>query len=288
MKDKGWVVFTALLDQHPPDAQQELLQHLSEEERQALGDTASIAYRLDGFVANPLQRMDQVHYSWLVPLLKPMAPAMQKVLCSALSEEISVQICIQLEMKEPLPKPAPSVRFLLLHYLLSKLQPEKVMPRQSLPLTPLTDLLELPKAQLIQLIDFLGIQSLAVEMQQTLNKSILQKARDCLSPVQQKFLDRCLQTKVKVAGVPSDLLQWMKTPQEFTKRLHERGLLRMAHALQGEDASFLWHLSHKLDVGRGRYLESQFAAQAARGTVASGRANLPVLELLHLFQKGSA
>jgi len=37
--------------------------------------------------------------------------------------------------------------------------------------------------------------------------------------------------------------------------LHRRGIMRLGYALSGQHPDFIWHLSHRLDIGRGRLLK---------------------------------
>jgi hypothetical protein len=62
-----------------------------------------------------------------------------------------------------------------------------------------------------------------------------------------------------------DLAGWKGDPGQLERLLHRRGLLRLSCALAGQPRDFVWHIVHRLDVGRGHLLGKYFSSKEIQG-----------------------
>lgn len=207
---------------------------------------------------------ERVHYSWLVPTIEGFSPSMQTLLISALPEGQAKALC-KLLGKPTLPVPSPSVKKFLLGLIYRKFDQRSILPLSFLPENSLSPLTTLSKGQLIELIDFLGIYDLAQEIKHIVEKAKLNAIYASLSPKKQGFLRMCLHQKEGLKAEKMDLGGWKGDPVQLERVLHRRGLLRLSYALAGQPRDFVWHIMHRLDVGRGRLLGKHFSSKEIQG-----------------------
>ncbi|MGZ3633041.1 MAG: hypothetical protein ACXWM7_01775 [Parachlamydiaceae bacterium] len=210
---------------------------------------------------------EKIHYSWLVPVLETFSKPMQSFLISALPQQ-NAQALSHL-MKRPLvPTQATSVREYLLSLLCQKFSKRSVMPIEFLPETSLTKLGTLNKAELIELIDYLGLFDLAEELRYIVDNVLVKSIYNCLSPKKQHFLRASLHKKEKLKAGKIGLMNWKGDRLQLERLLHRRGLLRFSYALAGQNKDFVWHIVHRLDVGRGHLIGKYYSSKEFPGVTA--------------------
>jgi hypothetical protein len=227
---------------------------------------------------------DRIHYSWLVPAIETFSKQMQPVVISALPSHSSEPLSKL--MKRPLlPPQARPVREFLLNILCQKFSDRPVLPVEFLPETPLMQLSTLNKSQLIELIDLLGLFDLAEELRHIVDKVLVKSIYSCLSAKQQQFLRICLHQKEKLKAGKIGLTNWKGDAAQLERLLHRRGLLRLSYALAGQHRDFVWHIVHRLDVGRGHLLEKYYSIKELPGVTAF--LSQQILNTLNFLNKSS-
>ncbi len=81
----------------------------------------------------------------------------------------------------------------------------------------------------------------------------------------QHFLRICLHKKERVAAPTLNIDQWDGDPEKFNLILHHRGLFRLSKALSGQPMSFVWHVIHLLDTGRGKAVLKNYQQVSVAG-----------------------
>lgn len=207
---------------------------------------------------------EKVHYSWLEPVIESFNSSMQPILLSALPRETARSLG-KLMGLPVLPPPFPPARRQLLLAICQKFCKQAILPVEFLPETTLTPLVNLSKADLLELIDYLGLYDLADEIRHIVDRVLLKKIYACLTPKKQLFLRNCLHQKEKLKASKIGLVNWKGDEAQLERLLHRRGLLRLSYALSGQAKDFVWHLIYRLDVGRGRLLSQYYSESEVPG-----------------------
>ena len=193
-----------------------------------------------------------LHYSWLEPSLSQFEEEQQNLFSGCLTQR--QQLGLSKLWNRPLNNKAISneIQTHLLKKLYEKIEFAPIPPKESIPQnSPYTQLLQLDKNHLVELIDFLGLFDLAVEIKRTVNRTSLKPIYLWLSEKHQTFLRTCLRQSTIITGPRQDIHTWAKSEKEFKRLLHTHGLTRFAIVLSKEHPALLWHLIHTLDKGRG-------------------------------------
>lgn len=265
MQLKSAMMLRTLINRYHQGAPESLLKGLSPEESLDVQQKVTASSDVAAVMAlmNDLEG-ERVHYSWLVPTIESFSSLMQPLLISALPKTQAVAICKLME-KLDLPPPSPPVKKFLLGLLYRKFDHRSILPLTFLPKSNLDPLTTLNKNQMIELIDFLGLYDLAEEIKHIVEKVKLKSIYACLSPKQQVFLKICLHQKEKLKAERMDLSNWKGDSAQLERVLHRRGILRLSYALAGQPRDFVWHIIHRLDVGRGRLLGKYFSSKEIQG-----------------------
>jgi hypothetical protein len=230
---------------------------MKKEKAQALAMLpSSVASRLSEMPAmeppkgliEPLEnRLHGIHYSWFAPALSRLPPAQRSMAEQSLSGT-------RRGLRE-LPQ-------LLLEYWQSWLW-KQVVEKNWLPakmvhapeaLRPLT---RLTKAELIELIDLLGVFDVVPNLRRAIHSAEQKFWSEVLTPAQKKFAQKLLQQTSWPGQLP---LGSSDSVEEAARALHQRGCLRLGAALHGSDEPFIWEIAHRLDSGRGGIVQ-QAASQ---------------------------
>jgi hypothetical protein len=84
------------------------------------------------------------------------------------------------------------------------------------------------------------------------------KIESILSKLQKDYLYELKKTIEPIAFKSIGLNHWNGDESLLKKILHQRGLNRLSKALSQSHHSLLWHLSHKLDMGRASIVKALF------------------------------
>ncbi len=195
-----------------------------------------------------------VHYSWLVPYIEKMPGDVQQLIVSSLSQ-VNARGLLD-ALKNPYSLIPLQLRYkeYFLSLLYQQFKEEALLPKQYLPDSPLNVLLEFTKHELVELIDFLGMNDLGEDLMQIVDKRILKKVYSILSLKKQQYLKICLKAKERVSLQSLGLDRWDGDRKKLEDILHRRGLIRLGKALCGKHSHLLWYISHILDTGRGQFL----------------------------------
>lgn len=268
MQLKSAIMLRVLMNRYHQGSPASLLGGLSKEDADLVRDQNITSAEAAQILIRPNVLLgEQIHYSWLQPVIETFSPSMQPLLISALPLESSRALSKLMNMPE-LPKPTPLARQFLLLTLCRKFSKRAVMPMQFLPETTLSPLITLTKTELLELIDYLGIYDLAEEIKHIVDKVLLSSIYACLSAKKQHYLRICLHQKEKLKAAKMGLVNWKGDAAQLERLMHRRGLLRLSYALSGLSRDFVWHLAHRLDVGRGHILGKNYSDKEIPGVSA--------------------
>lgn len=262
------MVLKAFLSRCPPEKTRALERFLPEGERLQLEKLPHFAEEVtpEGFTNDGM--LEKVHWSWFLPTLKTYADSEQRLFLSSVSAFAAKNLAKVLKIasyaNQEITEVARSfLRQLLLHSLIGP--EDRLLPINYLPASPLTQLLNLSKKELIQLIDSLSIYDLAAELRQIVETKILKKIYSFLSEKEKNFLKVASAHKEHFVLARVGLDRWDGTEESFRMLLHRRGLARLGVALSGQDPDFIWYICHQLDIGRGNALFKLCTKEATHG-----------------------
>lgn len=261
MKASGDILFRVLMNKFsvlPADA---LLAFLPEEESEAIRAQVVLGDDPVDFLMNSVQLLDKIHYSWMIPKIDKLPPAIQDTLIHALSEPTRSRLQAQLKRPMTAAPPMLSVEALLKRQLSNEMGLPDVLPLSFLPESSLTRVALLSKDELVQAIDLLSMHDLAEEIRHVVDKKKLQSVYQLLSAQKAQYLKRCLQQRERIVNAKLELDKYLKDLSKLESVLHQRGILRLGRALSGQDPDLLWHIMHTLDIGRGSILQKCYQKQ---------------------------
>ncbi len=284
MELKSAIMMRVLINRYHQGAPEALLKGLPKGEAEhVLAHTISSAEATQ-VMTKPSAFLKEIHYSWLQPVLETFSPSLQQMLLSALPSDSAVPLSKL--MQHPLLKPASEIsKEFLLSALCRKFMEDAPLPVSFLPETFASRLAVLSKTQLIDLIDFLGIFDLAEELRHIVDKVLLKAIYKCLSMKKQHFLRICLHQKEKLKAAKIGLINWKGDEVQLGRLLHRRGLLRLGYALAGQSSDLMWHIIHRLDVGRGQIIKKNFSSKEVPGVTVF--LSLQVVNTLNYLKKMS-
>lgn len=158
-------------------------------------------------------------------------------------------------------KPNPFANLYYFHHLRKSIEKEDVLPIDLLPPSPLNALLEMSKERLFAIINLLGIYDLSFEMRRIIDKKLVSKIHQALTPTELSFLQIAGKQPIKWIPPQLNVEKWDGDKKALHSLLHKRGLYRLGKAALLEDSSFKWHLCHKIDKARGTFLMKLFAGK---------------------------
>lgn len=238
----------ALLDQVNESYQKELSSYLSPSIQSSF-DEKNRYIRL--FTKDPL---NEIHYSWYLPILKNLKHPENLYFLMALDDSIA----FPLETALKLTRPTVGITDIFQHYLKQILReqmiPKELLPFGFLPDSPFLELASASKKELIDLIHRLSLFDLASEMRQIVETKILKKIYSSLTEDEKNFLNQRTFEKENVSWPKMGLEKWDGTKVHLHTILHRRGIYRLSLAIQNASFEIRWYMSHKLDLGRGSFL----------------------------------
>jgi len=234
MMRKRAAVLLSLVERFHPEESQALLDHLSNREQAAIREVTVGPLKKEPLSASVQVAIGAYHPSWIEQALTKEPPERRPLYQSAIAGKLS---------------PAPTA--FLLGNLLNLLGAPTVVPLACLSPSPLQSLIELDGRVLVRLIGYLGLIDLADEMKKTIESRLLREIDALLTDGQRKFLKRWIQLSDPVPGPHHGLAAWIS---DFQRQSQQSGLIRLGRALSHHDRSFIWHLAHRIDSGRGRWI----------------------------------
>jgi hypothetical protein len=284
MELKSAIMLRVLINRFHQGAPEALLKGLPEAEAEHVLVHTISSTEASHVMNKPSTFFKDIHYSWLQPVLETFSPSLQPMLISALPAESAAPLSKL--MNFPLLKPASETsKEFLLSSLCRKFMENTPLPVVFLPETFASPLALMSKAQLIELIDFLGIYDLAEELRHIVDKVLLKAIYKCISIKKQHFLRICLHQKEKLKAAKIGLINWKGDEVQLGRLLHRRGLLRLSYALSGQSQDLMWHIVHRLDVGRGQIIRKNYSNKEVPGVTVF--LSLQVLNTFNYLKKMS-
>jgi hypothetical protein len=285
MTPKNALMIHMLMNRFHQGSPESLLSALQGDEAQEILKIGVSSQDISQAIPLPQEIVKQIHYSWLGSIVQKTPKKMQSVYLSSLPSSSAKQLSQTLNIPLHPQVLAPAVRLYLIQDLYRKLKPSDVLPAAFLPVNSLTGLLSFSKEDLINIIDFLGLYDLAEEIRHIVDKRYLKAIYSCLTIKKQHFLRICLHQKGKLTTSRLGLEKWQGDKTQLNRLLHKRGLLRLGKALAGLDPHFVWHLVHRLDIGRGNFLNSYYVTEEIPGV--SQVLTQQILNLMTFFKRMS-
>lgn len=254
MDDKKSIFLRLLLNKYNQGPQDALLNALSEDEAQKVKAVKISSEDYLALLSSPLNTLTHVHYSWLT---KPLASlSREKTLCllGLIPQAHAEKIKSALNIAEEIPAFSSSVKKFIIQYLAKDFPFQDAPVLAFVPDSDLSHLTHLQKQQIIELIDFLGLFDLAEEIHNIVDKTVLEKVNSALTPKKRSFIKQCLLSKQKLVTNRLNLEYWDGNPSKLAKLLHHRGMVRLGYALSGQSPDLIWHITHRIDSGRGNKL----------------------------------
>lgn len=204
--------------------------------------------------------LKKIHYSWILKSIRKFPSSLHSLLISSLPKEQVQGIALFLNQKELMRKKLPQSTKKFFQIILRKeVTSKKVMEEAFLPLLPLSELLQLDKPILIELIDLIGLYDLAIKMKVIIDRNLISKINQAFPEKKVQFLHMIMNQKKKIQAQDFNLRSWDENPESLRKMVHKRGLSKLAIALSGYPKDFLWHLTRRFDTGRGKLLLDNYS-----------------------------
>ncbi len=255
MHSSSYVVLKNLLQQDSS-----LLQaadnFLSEKSQNALKNAPLIKTAITADQFDMTHLLEEVHYSWLLPLFQKISKPELPFFLAALKKKLTSKIKKNLKQETQLSVLSPlATEYLQKTLVTSLLENYKaLLPKECLPDSPLMPLLNLNKKELIELINSLALFDLAKEYFKIINKETVKKLDAFLSKKEILFLKGKRNYQDALALPPLNLDKFTGNALALKALLHKRGLMRLAKALTMHYFDFIWYIAHTLDIGRGQVL----------------------------------
>lgn len=259
---KNAVLFRVLINRFHPGSANSFLQKMPQKEVQEILKQTVAAEECSFSVTWKQDLVSCIHYSWLLPIIQQFSPPLQDIVVTTLPEPQSTKLKTILKLKSLPKKISNPIKFFFLDQLFCKLGPKDIFPRQYLPNSSLSQLLECSKSQIVDLINLLSMHDLAETLRHIVDKKNLKWIYQHLRPKQQQYLRICLHQKEKIVAPKLAIDAWNRDPKKLESTLHVRGILRFSKALCGQHPQFIWHLTHILDTGRGQAVLKHYQEQA--------------------------
>lgn len=269
MQQKTGLMVKILLNRYDRNYAKNLFQPLVSEDKDELTQINTTLSNPEKSFEPAEEMLRNIHYSWLIPVLTAIPKPQQLLTLAALTKPQAEKMKRQFNHSHPEHPLTKLTEVFLLDRLYKLVKPKEVLPRSFLPRSQLDDLFKLNKAQLVNIIDLLGIYDLAEEVRFIINKEQVNKIHNCLTPKQKQFLKLSLHQKEKLVATPLDLKKWDGDCKTLALVLHQRGLIRMGKALCGQHPDALWYLTHTLDKGRGEILNRHYIPTPISGVTSA-------------------
>lgn len=281
--DKSAFYLRVLFNRHHKGPTEQVMRLLPSPMQQSLQKQMTTETDIAHAFIKPDHFLHSLHYSWIADAIQKAPEGKQSFYIAALPHSLMMQVAKILNRDPPKALKSPLKEFVQKE-LTFKILPEGHTPYVYLPKSPLDPLLKISKIELIELIDFLGLYDLAEEMKKIVDTKLIKNIHLALSPKEQEFLKSCLQNKDKLQTTRFLLNDWQGDSANLINRLHKRGLVRLAKALSHQSPDFLWALTRRLDIGRGKRLLSLISKESNPQITAI--ITEQVLQLLKFLDKG--
>ncbi|HEY2811555.1 MAG TPA: hypothetical protein VGJ00_09240 [Rhabdochlamydiaceae bacterium] len=255
MDKSSAAVCTAFLHTLLPKQQRALLKHLPANEDRQFSQAQHFFGDATSEMPAPEEELSHVHFSWFAPFLRSLPESDIKLFLGSLTEDQQKGLKGTLLFSNQIPALSEVGKLYLKRQLFSSLiGQEDLLPLCCLLNTPITALLSMDHEELLDLIDLLSMHDLASEIRQIIDTSKLKRIYAILSPAQINFLKTLIYRKEPVVFKKLELTKWDGRTEVLKSTLEQRGINRLAKALNSEQPSLLWYIAHRLDIDKGQQL----------------------------------
>ncbi len=260
MKTPAWYVFKDFLDEAAEPQRQRLLRFLSDDLLEDFHQTPKLPLHPSLGISSHQERLHLIHYTWMIPFLETLSDNDKYLFISVLNEDQKQSLLNHFDLSKPSDPLTPHAQMFLCEKLYKYLTQDYkvILPKECLPEDPLNKLLDLSREDLLHLVDLLSLHDLCLEIKSMISSLHLIKIDNLLSIHQKAYLYELKQKIEPIAFKPMGLNHWNGDELLLKKLLHQRGLNRLSKALSSSHLSLLWHLSHKLDIGRASIVKALF------------------------------
>lgn len=264
MQPKSTVLLKVLLNKFHPGPPLPFLKALPQDTAKEIAAIDTSSSDLSAALNWPSNAIENTHYSWLAPVIAKMPAALQTQVVGSLKKKQADGICRILKIHNLPTVPTAAQRFFI-NKLYLEWNPQDSLPCEYLPKSSLEVLLTFEKAHIVNIIDLLAMYDLSDAIRHIVDKNKLKNIYQCLSTQKQQFLRLCLHKKEKLAAQKLDINKWDGHAESLNNILHRRGMARLGKALCGQSKQFLWHITHRLDVGRGQNILEHYTPNEIPG-----------------------
>jgi len=277
-----WNFLTALARRYDAAGVAAIAPYLPSAEAEKLNSGKNNEWEIREFVGSSSQRLESIHYSWLLPAVKQLDDAFRPYVVAALPETLRTSLAKELGFTPPA-APSPPFCEILLRRLEESYGLPNHPPLEAMMGDNLAGLLGMTKEALMKLADCFAMQDIAEDIRCIVDKRKLKQLYRHLTPYQHRYLKICLHQKDR-SGMPKvNIEHWDGAPKTLFTMIHRRGLMRLGKTLSGSDPEFLWHLCQRLDTGRAKILSRHYHIQSVVNVTDSLRRQL--LKLMTILKK---
>ncbi len=257
MKHSSLVVFNSFLSQCSSPKKEELWKCLGDKEKSLLDSLPKTRGEPYRGLSSPQDILSHTHFSWFAPYLRTLSEKDIRLFLSALTEEQAVGLKKMLLLSDGKTTLTLTAKLFLQKTLLQEIMgtQSEILPPECLPDSSLNALLNLPFGELEQLIAFLGLHDLAIDMKHIIETAKLKKIQAVLSSPQQSYLKILLQSREPVVFTKMGLAKWDGNAEALKQLICQRGFNRLAKAVYNQDPSFIWYLTHMLEADQAQLFQ---------------------------------
>lgn len=248
MDQTSWVVCQSLLIQCTPEKRSALFKLLPKNKQEEIQAIVP-AWEDPMQTPDPLERqLENIHASWLAPYLRTFSESEIRLFISSLKDSHAKELQKTLLFTNHVSTLTPIAKRFFQKTLWEYLGGDKELPLSCLPSSNMNELLKVDPAVLQKVIFCLGLHDLGQEIRQIIDTAKLRRIQAALSPEESHYLKALMQKKEPVTFKKISLAQWNGDIDTLRKTIQGRGLNRLAKAVYGEHESFVWYLSHRLEM----------------------------------------
>ncbi len=283
MHDAGCRFLKVLINQTKNGVDPAFFAPLPEKEQNLYVATEVKLQSIEDFLKSGKKIAAELHYSWIRPLLSHVPAEWHEFVIASLPPMKAKGLCKLLGRPLPQIKLAEPLKKYFYNMIARQMDTTLKTPLSQLRAEKLGILLKLKKAELVQLMNFLGLFDLVQELRKTVDKKKLETIYSTLTEQEKKFIAHKLQMIEKLSAPKLSWADWQGDSLRLKKLLHKRGINRLAAALSEGNPDFVWYISYILDKGRGEILMRLFKKKWP--SLTAKEASRQVLETLDFLGK---
>jgi hypothetical protein len=227
-----------------------------------LGDQESPSNKIGCSITDPLKAnidfLKKIHYTWLANYIAHLPQNYQRTAANAFPDFPKIMRSLNrpsIEIESQM-----AVNPYIYHLMIEKIGLQERLPVCFLPASPFERLLTWDRNKILSLIDLLPLADASREIKQIVDRNKLMMIYAALTEEQKTYIKQCMVVKHTTCDLNINLKNWLGTKDRLKIHLHKQGLELFYKGLYQEGPDFLFYLSHRLDIGRGKPLEAAVAA----------------------------